>query len=108
MLAYGVPVDALDKYICIGESSTLEALRKFIVAVVEVFGPEGCLQLEQVEDFLVCLVHRLYALELQKNVLLHGTSFTGGMKRSPQLYSKQLHLKIYGYGNAFFSMPLHK
>ncbi|XP_020400181.1 uncharacterized protein [Zea mays] len=40
MLAYGVPADALDEYIRIGESTALEALRKFVVAVVEVFGPE--------------------------------------------------------------------
>ena len=40
MLAYGVPADALGKYIHIGESTALEALRKFVVAVVEVFGPE--------------------------------------------------------------------
>ena len=40
MLAYGVPADALDEYIRIGESTALEALRNFVVAVVEVFGPE--------------------------------------------------------------------
>jgi len=40
MLAYGVPADALDEYIRIGESTALEALRKFVVAVVEVFGLE--------------------------------------------------------------------
>ena len=40
MLAYGVPADALDECIRIGESTTLEALRNFVVAVVEVFGPE--------------------------------------------------------------------
>ena len=40
MLAYGVPADALGKYIHIGESTALEALRKFVVAVVEVFEPE--------------------------------------------------------------------
>lgn len=40
MLAYGVPADALDEYIRIGESTALEALRKFVAAVVEVFGPE--------------------------------------------------------------------
>ena len=40
MLAYGVPANALDEYIRIGESTALEALRKFVVAVVEVFGPE--------------------------------------------------------------------
>ena len=40
MLAYGVPADALDEYIRIGESTALEALRKFVVAVVKIFGPE--------------------------------------------------------------------
>ncbi|EEC82097.1 hypothetical protein OsI_26104 [Oryza sativa Indica Group] len=40
MLAYGVPADALDEYIRIGESTALKALRKFVAAVVEVFGPE--------------------------------------------------------------------
>ena len=40
MLAYRVLSDALDEYIRIGESTALEALRNFVVAVVEVFGPE--------------------------------------------------------------------
>jgi hypothetical protein len=40
MLAYRVPTDALDEYIRIGESTSLEALRKFVVVVVEVFGPK--------------------------------------------------------------------
>ena len=40
LLAYGVAADALDEYICIGESTALEALRKFNVAVVEIFGQE--------------------------------------------------------------------
>jgi hypothetical protein len=49
MLAYGVPADALDEYIRIGESTALEALRKFVVAVVEVFGPE-CMRLPNEHD----------------------------------------------------------
>ena len=40
LLAYGVAADALDEYIRIGESTALEALRKFTVAVVEIFGQE--------------------------------------------------------------------
>ncbi|XP_015692412.1 uncharacterized protein LOC102706567 [Oryza brachyantha] len=40
MLAYGGATDALDEYIRIGESTALEALRKFVVADIEVFGPE--------------------------------------------------------------------
>ncbi|XP_062079841.1 uncharacterized protein LOC133784562 [Humulus lupulus] len=38
MLAYGVPADATDEYIKIGESTTLESLKRFCRAVVEVFG----------------------------------------------------------------------
>jgi hypothetical protein len=40
MIAYRVPADAMDDYVCVGESTALQCLRKFIVAVVEVFGPE--------------------------------------------------------------------
>ena len=40
LLAYGVAADALDEYIRIGESTALEALRKFTIAVVEIFGQE--------------------------------------------------------------------
>jgi len=36
MLAYGVLADALDEYVRIGESTALEALRKFVAVVVEV------------------------------------------------------------------------
>jgi hypothetical protein len=34
MLSFDVPADALDEYIRIGESTALEALRKFVVVVV--------------------------------------------------------------------------
>jgi hypothetical protein len=40
MLAYGVAADAMDDYIRIGESTALESLRKFVRAVVQVFGHE--------------------------------------------------------------------
>ena len=40
LLAYGVAADALDEYIRIGESTALEALRKFTIAVVEIFGQQ--------------------------------------------------------------------
>jgi hypothetical protein len=39
-LAYGVPADYVDEYLWIGESTTIESLRKFVRAVCEVFGPE--------------------------------------------------------------------
>ncbi|XP_062107258.1 uncharacterized protein LOC133818413 [Humulus lupulus] len=38
MLAYGVPANAIDEYIKIGESTALESLKRFFHVVVEVFG----------------------------------------------------------------------
>ena len=38
MLAYGVPVDSINEYIKIGESTTIESMKRFCRAVVEVFG----------------------------------------------------------------------
>jgi hypothetical protein len=40
MIANGVAADATDEYMCVGESTALECLRMFVVAVVELFGPE--------------------------------------------------------------------
>jgi hypothetical protein len=40
MLVYGTPADALDEYVRIAESTTLESLRRFVAAVVEIFGPK--------------------------------------------------------------------
>jgi hypothetical protein len=40
MIANGVAADATDEYVCVRESTALECLRKLVVVVVEVFGPE--------------------------------------------------------------------
>ena len=40
MLSYGVPADFMDQYIRIGESTVIESLRRFVTAVVDVFGEE--------------------------------------------------------------------
>ena len=40
MLTYGVLADATDEYVRIGESTTIESLRKFVVAVVDIFVDE--------------------------------------------------------------------
>ena len=40
MLTYGVATDATDDYVRIGESTAIESLRRFVSAVVEVFGDE--------------------------------------------------------------------
>ena len=37
MLAYGLPADATDEYIKIGESTIIESLKRFCHAVVKVF-----------------------------------------------------------------------
>jgi hypothetical protein len=40
MLAYGVATDAVDEYLNIGESTTMECLQNFVGAVINVFGEE--------------------------------------------------------------------
>jgi hypothetical protein len=40
MLTYGVAADATDEYVRIGESTALQSLRRFVKAVIEVFGEE--------------------------------------------------------------------
>jgi hypothetical protein len=40
MITYGAPADAMDDCVRVGESTTLQCLIKFVVAVVEVFGPK--------------------------------------------------------------------
>jgi hypothetical protein len=40
MLTYGVSIDATYEYVCIGESTTIESLRRFVEAITKVFGEE--------------------------------------------------------------------
>ena len=40
MLAYGVPADSVDEYVRIGESTAIESLKKFVKAIIAVFGDE--------------------------------------------------------------------
>ena len=40
MISYGVPADFMDQYIRIGESTVIQSLRRFVKAVVEIFGEE--------------------------------------------------------------------
>jgi hypothetical protein len=40
MLTYGVAADATDEYVRIGESTVIESLRRFVKAVIQVFGDE--------------------------------------------------------------------
>ena len=56
MLTYGVAADATDEYVRIGESTALRSLRRFVKAVIEVFGEEY-LRSPNEND-----IHRLLAL----------------------------------------------
>ena len=40
MISYGVAADATDDYVRIGESTALESLRRFVRAIVQIFGHE--------------------------------------------------------------------
>ena len=40
MLAYGMSADSLDEYVRIGETTTIECIKRFCQGVVEIFGPE--------------------------------------------------------------------
>jgi hypothetical protein len=40
MLTYGVPADAIDEVVRIGESTAIESLRKFVKAVIDIFRDE--------------------------------------------------------------------
>jgi hypothetical protein len=40
MLTYGVPADATDEYVRIGESTSIQSLKKIVKAVIEIFGDE--------------------------------------------------------------------
>ena len=58
MLAYGVAADAMDDYIRIRESTAIESLRKFVRAVVQVFGHEY-LRLPNEDDTARLLKHSM-------------------------------------------------
>ena len=40
MLAYGIPADLVDDNLAMGESQSIKCVKRFTVAIVEVFGPE--------------------------------------------------------------------
>jgi hypothetical protein len=73
MIAYGVPADAMDDYGRVGESTALQCLRKFVVAIVKVFGPEYLRLLNEQDatgesrDFLGMLDSNDYMHWCQKN-----------------------------------------
>jgi hypothetical protein len=67
MLSYGVVADAIDDYVRIGESTTIESLQRFVRAVVEaekIFG-FGMFSLE-------CLIHTMISTCCIECLYLHA------------------------------------
>ncbi|XP_050253371.1 uncharacterized protein LOC126699511 [Quercus robur] len=56
MLAYGVVTDLMDEYVQIGESATMESLKKFVATVVDIFSEEY-LRSPNNEDIAKLLAH---------------------------------------------------
>ena len=56
MLAYGVSGDFIDEYVWIGETTALESLKKFVIAVIDVFSEEY-LRKPNNEDIARLLAH---------------------------------------------------
>ena len=56
MLAYGVLGDLIDEYVRIGETTTLESLKKFVTAVINVFSKKY-LRKPKNEDIAKLLSH---------------------------------------------------
>jgi hypothetical protein len=49
MLSYGVAANATNEYVRIAESTTIESLRRFVTAVVEIFGGEYLIEPNEVD-----------------------------------------------------------
>ena len=56
MLAYGVSSDLIDEYVRIGETTALQSLKKFVIAVIDVFSEEY-LRKPNNEDIARLLAH---------------------------------------------------
>jgi hypothetical protein len=96
MLSYGVPADFMDQYIRIGESIVIESLRRFIIAVIDVFGEEylrspnendtsRLLAIRQRRAFLKCLGVWTTCIRGGRIVLTHGAGNILGMSTSLQI-----------------------
>ena len=77
ILAYGIAADLTDEYCRLAKSTALENLRRFVHAVIEVFGPEYLRQPTAADTCnwramgvsRYARKHQLHALEVKKIVL---------------------------------------
>jgi hypothetical protein len=56
MMAYGIPADLVDDHLAMGESQAIKCVKRFVVAVVRVFG-ETYLRAPNAEDTARLLVY---------------------------------------------------
>jgi hypothetical protein len=74
MIPNSVAANATDEYVRVGESTALECLRKFVIAIAEVFGPKY-LRLPNEHDTLGLLALRHLLNQCQKHHNRHQTAW---------------------------------
>ncbi|KAG2309044.1 hypothetical protein Bca52824_028792 [Brassica carinata] len=72
MLAYGLPADATDEYIKIGESTAIESMKRFCRAVVEIFSEEGSKKEKEREKPDLISYETYVTLETPSPLVRHG------------------------------------
>ncbi|KAL5802488.1 hypothetical protein ACOSQ4_030793 [Xanthoceras sorbifolium] len=82
MLAYGVPADSTDEYIKIGETTSIESMKRFCRAVVEVFG-ERYLRSTNAYD-----VARLLQIAHPAHYVIQGKEYSTGYYLANGIYPK--------------------
>ena len=109
MLTYSILADCVNEYLKIGESTTIECMKKFTAGVIQVFGEEYLLKPTQadVDRLLVVAEARDFPsmLEAQIVCIVNGRTVQRGGKvplqrayiESPQSFSRRLPLMIFGY-----------
>jgi hypothetical protein len=98
VLAYGCSADAIDDYVCSGEDTILEVVRRFSQAVIDVFGVLGCLLRVKFKDGQGCLVQSTVCTGAGRIIQLVGRVNTKATAKMQQLYLRQLHRMTCGYG----------
>jgi hypothetical protein len=85
MIRKGVVVDFMDHYIKIGKSVVMESLRRFVRAIVEVFGGEYLRSLINERRGFLGMLGSVDYMNLEwKFVLQHSIVSTPGMHMSQQ------------------------
>ena len=116
MIAYGVAADATDDYVRISESTALESLRRFVIVVVQVFGPEymrlpneqntaRLLAIGESRGFPGMLGSIDYMHRTWKNCPISWHGMYRGHKKEPTIILEAVASKDLWIWHAFFGMP---